>query len=52
MSGKTARYLRELIDYNLNTPNPIFKKVYKRIKKRYTELPHNKKHLIRNYTNL
>ena len=49
MSGSTARYLRSLISFQ---KDPIMKRVYKRIKKRYTELPHNKKHLIKSYTNL
>jgi len=52
MSGKTSRRLRKLISYNSENPNKIFKKVYKRIKKRYTGLPHDKKHLINNYINL
>ena len=46
MSGSTARYLRGLINFQ---EDPIVKRVYKRLKKRYTKLPHNKKHLIKHY---
>jgi hypothetical protein len=49
MSGSTAKYLRGLISYQ---DNPIMKRVYRRVKKRYNELPKNKKHLIKNYINL
>jgi hypothetical protein len=49
MSGSTSRYLRNLISFQAD---PIMKRVYKRLKKRYTKLPHNKKHLIKSYINL
>ncbi len=46
MSGSTSRYLRSLISFQAN---PVMKRVYKRVKQRYTELPHDKKHLIKDY---
>ena len=49
MSGSTSRYLRSLISFRAD---PIMKRVYKRLKKRYTKLPHNKKHLIKSYISL
>jgi len=49
MSGSTSRYLRSLINFQ---SDPIMKRAYKRVKKRYTKLPHNKKHLIKSYINL
>ncbi len=49
MSGSTSKYLRGLISFQAN---PIMKRVYKRLKKNYTKLPHNKKHLIKSYINL
>jgi len=46
MSGSTSRYLRSLLNFQAN---PIMKRVYKRVKQRYTKLPHDQKHLIKDY---
>jgi hypothetical protein len=49
MSGSTSKYLRSLISFQ---ENPIMRRIYRRIKKRYNKLPHNEKHLIKTYINL
>tara|TARA_R100001510_G_C7509620_1_gene109842 strand:+ start:257 stop:421 length:165 start_codon:yes stop_codon:yes gene_type:complete len=36
MSGSAAKRLRQLIGYDKKNPNPIHKKLYNKLKKRYS----------------
>ena len=37
MSGSKARQLRKTIGYDANSPNPILKSLYRKVKKEYTK---------------
>lgn len=50
MSGKKAKYLRNMlsgsIGFDIKKSNPITKKIYRRLKKRYNSLNRNEKSKI------
>ena len=43
MSGRRSKYLRKILGIEINDTNSISRRVYRRVKKKYTKLNKNEK---------